>query len=304
MTSPGIPTFDQLRIFLTVAEEGSFAAAGRKLNRATSVISYGIANLEVQLGVTLFDREGTRKPRLTTAGQAVLADARNVAHGVESLRARVQRLLEGVEAEVHLVVDALLPTHLLADALRSFSSEWPTVTLHLHAEALGAVMQMVRDGGAVIGIGGGPIADEHPEIERVFACSVLLVPVAAPAHPLTRQQPIPPGAAREHLQLVLTDRSALTQGRDFSVMAAHTWRLADLSVRHALLREGLGWAYMPLPMVADDLAAGRLLRLAITDSGDVHYDFHAMWRRDTPPGPAAQWLLDRLVENSAAHQNS
>ena len=70
MSEPGTATFDQLRIFLAVVDTGSFAAAGRTLNRAVSVISYGITNLEAQLGLTLFDREGTRKPQLTTAGRA------------------------------------------------------------------------------------------------------------------------------------------------------------------------------------------------------------------------------------------
>jgi len=68
MSNPGLPTFDQLKIFLTIVETGSFAGAARKLNRAVSVVSYGIANLEAQLGLTLFDREGTRKPVLTEAG--------------------------------------------------------------------------------------------------------------------------------------------------------------------------------------------------------------------------------------------
>jgi hypothetical protein len=45
MVNPGTPTFDQLRIFLAIVEMGSFAAAGRRLGRAVSVISYGIANL-------------------------------------------------------------------------------------------------------------------------------------------------------------------------------------------------------------------------------------------------------------------
>ena len=64
-SDPGTPTLDQLRVFLTVVDVGSFAGAARKLNRATSVISYSISNLEAQLGVTLFDRESTRKPQLT-----------------------------------------------------------------------------------------------------------------------------------------------------------------------------------------------------------------------------------------------
>jgi hypothetical protein len=74
-SAPGTPTLDQLRVFLTVVDVGSFAGAARKLGRATSVISYSIANLEAQLGVLLFDRESTRKPQLTEAGRTVLSDA-------------------------------------------------------------------------------------------------------------------------------------------------------------------------------------------------------------------------------------
>src|ERR1700712_447867 len=107
MSIAGTPTYDQLRIFLTVAETGSFAAAGRRLNRATSVISYGIANLEAQLGLLLFDREGTRKPVLTIAGQAILAEARTVSHGMDALRAKAKGLLQGLEAELHLAVDVM-----------------------------------------------------------------------------------------------------------------------------------------------------------------------------------------------------
>ena len=77
-SDPGTPTLDQLRVFLTVADVGSFAGAARKLGRATSVVSYSIANLEAQLGVSLFDRESTRKPQLSEAGRTVLSEARTV----------------------------------------------------------------------------------------------------------------------------------------------------------------------------------------------------------------------------------
>ena len=46
----GQPTLDQLRIFLAVADEGSFNAAARKLGRALSVISYGVSTLEALAG--------------------------------------------------------------------------------------------------------------------------------------------------------------------------------------------------------------------------------------------------------------
>lgn len=295
MSNPGTPTFDQLRIFLAVVDSGSFAGAGRQLNRAVSVISYGIANLEAQLGVLLFDREGTKKPRLTTAGEAVLAEARTVAQGIDGLRAKVKGLLEGLEAEVNLAVDVMLPTRRLGEVLRAFRAEFPTVTLRLHVEALGAIASLVLEGKAVLGIS-GPLAAGMNGIECEAAGSVPMVPVAAPDHPLGRMDPIPPGAGRDHVQLVLSDRSPLTAGRDFAVMSPRTWRLADLGAKHALLREGIGWGNMPLPLIEPDLVAGTLVRLAMPESPGGMYRFSAIWRRDAPPGPAASWLRARFVD--------
>jgi len=298
MVNPGTPTFDQLRLFLAVAETGSFAAAGRKLNRAVSVVSYGIGNLEAQLGVTLFEREGTRRPILTDAGHAVLAEARTVASGMDGLRAKVKGLLEGLEAEVSLAVDVMLPAARLAKILRAFRTEFPTVSLRLHAEALGAVIALVQDGQAGIGIA-GPLARDVRGIERVAIGSVALVPVAAPDHPLARLHPMPPGAGRNHIQLVLSDRSPLSEGQDFAVMSPRTWRLADLGAKHALLREGIGWGNMPLPLIEPDLVAGTLVRLDMQDDIGGTYRFHAVYRPDAPPGPAATWLIEQFVADCA-----
>lgn len=298
MSNPGTPTFDQLRIFLAIVETGSFAAAGRRLGRAVSVISYGIANLEAQLGVLLFEREGTRKPRLTIAGRAVLAEVRAVSQGMDGLRAKVKGLLDGLEAEVNLAVDVMLPAARLSAVLRLFAVEYPTVTLRLHVEALGAVTALVLDQKAVVGIS-GPLAAGVEGVDCIAAGAVPMIPVAAPDHPLARMNRIAPGAGRDHVQLVLTDRSPLTEGQDYSVLSPRTWRLADLGAKHALLREGIGWGNMPLPLVEGDLATGALVRLAMPDHLGGMYRFAGVWRRDIPPGPAASWLLRQFVDRGA-----
>ena len=295
MASPGTPTYDQLRTFLAVVDSGSFAGAGRRLNRAVSVISYGIANLEAQLGLLLFDREGTRKPKLTAAGQSLLEEARAIGEGFDSLRAKVKGLLEGLEAEVNLAIDVMLPSERVGAVLRAFNAEFPTVSLRLHVEALGAVTSLVLEQKAIVGVS-GPLFAGVEAIESVAAGSLPMVPVAAPDHPLARLERIPPGAGREHIQLVLTDRSPLTEGRDFSVMSPRTWRLADLGAKHSLLREGIGWGNMPLPMIGHDLAAGTLVRLAMPDHPGGTYRFAGVWRRDLPPGPGGSWLLQQFVE--------
>jgi DNA-binding transcriptional LysR family regulator len=291
----GQPSLDQLRIFLAVADEGSFSRAARRLGRAVSVISYGIANLEAQLGVSLFARQGSRRPELTDAGKALLAEARAVADDVDGLMAKVRSLHQGLEAELALAVDVMMPSTTLAAVLREFQRMFPTVFLRLHVEALGAVAALVLEQKAQLGIG-GPVIVDHPELERVAVGEVGLVPVAAPSHPLAKMDRIAPGATRQHLQLVLTDRSPLTEGRDFSVASPRTWRLADLGAKHALLLEGIGWGGMPRHAVADDLEAGRLVELAMPEAPPVLYGLNALWRKDCPPGPATSWILDAFQD--------
>jgi DNA-binding transcriptional LysR family regulator len=291
----GQPSLDQLRIFLAVADEGSFSRAARRMGRAVSVISYGIANLEAQLGVSLFARQGSRRPELTDAGKALLAEARAVADDVDGLMAKVRSLHQGLEAELALAVDVMMPSTTLAAVLREFQRMFPTVFLRLHVEALGAVAALVLEQKAQLGIG-GPVIVDHPALERVAVGEVGLVPVAAPSHPLAKMDRIAPGATRQHLQLVLTDRSPLTEGRDFSVASPRTWRLADLGAKHALLLEGIGWGGMPRHAVADDLEAGRLVELTMPEAPPVLYGLNALWRKDCPPGPATSWILDAFQD--------
>lgn len=292
------PSLDHLRIFLAVVEEGSFNRAARKLGRALSIVSYAIAQLEAQLDVTLFDRAGSRRPVLTERGRALVSEAREVSDGVDGLLAKVRSLRQGLEAELAIAVDVMMPGDALARLLRDFQTMYPRVALRLHVEALGAVAALVLEGRATFAIAGPEIVD-LPELEREGVGAVRLVPVAAPSHPLAQMARIAPGEARRHLQLVLTDRSSLTAGRDFAVLAPRTWRLADLGAKHMLLREGLGWGSMPIHVVRDDLAAGRLVELALPERQAGDYALNALWRRDTPPGPAALWVLEAARERLA-----
>lgn len=161
----GQPTLDQLRIFLAVADEGSFNKAASKLGRALSVVSYGVSSLENQLGVRLFDREGSRRPTLTAAGAALLADARAVSDETDSLVARARGIRQGLETQVALAVDVMLPSATVASILRDFQSAFPTVDLRLHVEALGAIAALVWDGKADLGVAGPDIID-LPHIGR------------------------------------------------------------------------------------------------------------------------------------------
>jgi DNA-binding transcriptional LysR family regulator len=288
------PTLDQLQVFLTVAEEGSFSAASRKLNRAQSVISYAIANLEAQLELRLFDRSASRQPRLTEAGIALLEDARRLDAGLRLLRARARGLGRGLEGRVAVAVDALVPVPVLTAVLRAFREAFPTVGIRLHTGVLGVVPDLVLRHEVDVGIAGGLASGQRDLVARRIGQNQI-VPVAAPFHPLARAgESVPAVLVREHFQIVVSDPTEWMQGRDFHVHAFDTWRVTDVGTKHALILAGLGWGGLPRWMVEDDIREGRLAALSLEPYPPSDYFLFAVRAADRPYGPAATWLVDRF----------
>ena len=288
-------SLDQLRTFIAAVDEGSFSAAARRLNRVQSAVSGWVSSLEGQIGVVLFDRSG-RYPKLTPEGVLLLADARSVVSGVDKMKARARLMSAGLEAELSVVVDVFFPTALVSAAAKAFVSRFPLTPLRLFVEGLGAGYQPVLDGRCSLGIL-APLAVEFPSLSSESIGQVTLVTVTAPDHPLASfKRRIPKAALAKHVQLVLTDRSELSVGRDFGVKSASTWRLADLSTKHAFLRDGVGWGNMPMHMVQSDLASGALISLDVEDMLPAGFSLTmaAFRRASEPPGPAARWFVDDL----------
>jgi DNA-binding transcriptional LysR family regulator len=124
------------------------------------------------------------------------------------------------------------------------------------------------------------------------------VTVVSPSHPLAgRRGVVPASAVRKEVQLVLTDRSALTDGRDYGVLSPLTWRLADLGAKHAFLRAGLGWGHMPLHMVNADLDDGALVKIRVEGlPRDLVMPMKVAFRKDAPPGPAGRTFIAQLKQ--------
>jgi DNA-binding transcriptional LysR family regulator len=292
-------SLDQVRIFIAAVDEGSFSAAARRLKRAQSVVSQALANLEGQLGVPLFDRSG-RMPVLTEQGRALVVEARTVIGSMDLFKARARGLAGGLEAELSVVVDVMFPIDVLTVAVVEFQAEFPDTPLRLYVEALGAVLKPVIDGRCAFGIMGSlPAAPPQMRVERLLGVRMEIV--ASPRHPLAAHAgPIPTAILTGHTQLVLTDRSELSHGREFGVLSAKTWRLADLGAKHAFLRAGLGWGMMPFGVIAEDFKTGTLVPLRIEDASAEGYTMamSAVFPVASVPGPAGRWLIERLKQIS------
>lgn len=288
-------TLDQARVLVTVAETGSFSAAGRRLRRVQSAISQSAQSLETALGIALFDRSG-KTPTLTDAGRILLEDARRLVQGAETLRARAESIAADIEPELTLAVDAMFPGPVLMASLKAMSEAFPGLPVTLFTEGLGAPEQRLSDGVARLAI----YATRPPailDVETEFLTSILMIPVVAATHPLVRETgPLNRDRLEPYVQLVLTDRTSFTARFSGGILGRRIWRFADLANRLDYLLGGFGWCNMPIHLVEDHIAAGRLKRLDIKEYGRQPFaiPLSIVHERGRPPRRAGKWLISDL----------
>ncbi len=292
-------TLDQLRILATVADQGSFSAAARKLQRVQSAVSTAMANLEDQLAIPLWDRT-QRAATLTDAGKGVLASARRVLAEVDALRERAAGMTVGLEAFVSLCIEAVFPTGALVEMCRGFAKDFPGVELRIDVQTMSAVVERVLDGAATIGVASA--VARAPQLERKALAPIRMVPVVAPRHPLaaTRGR-IASATLADQVQIVLSER-ADSGLPDQGVLSSRTWRVRDLPTKHAMLRAGLGWGNLPQHVARPDIEKRRLVRIRPEAWADDEHTVHLamVYRRDAALGPAHRWVLEQLSALCAA----
>lgn len=297
-------TLDQIRMFVTVAEAGSFRAGAARLRRAQSAVSHAIANLEHQLDASLFDRGGHR-PTLTPAGVALLEDAHAVLLKVDFMRARARGLGQGVEIELSLMVDTLYPLPVVAAALKEVRETWPSVRLRLAVAPLGGPLQALRERRCDLAIMAGEDFLD-PRIETEALQRVPIVAVAAASHALARRRKaLTSVELADHVQIVLEDPTPLSEGRDFGVLSPQTLRVGTQDAKRALILGGVGWGRLPRWAIERELAEKQLVPLAATalgPQGVAHTQTYLARRTDRALGVAATALRLALHQHASLPQ--
>ena len=286
-------SLDQLRVLVAIVETGSFSAAGRRIGRAQSAISQAVAGLEATQGVQFFDRSGHR-PQLTEVGRLLVEQARIVLASAARFEAVAANSRAGLEPELALAIDPLVPSAPLIESLRALREAYPDLPVSFSTEGLGGAERRLRQGAAALAI--CILLPTPPDdIVALPLLGVRLASVVASDHPLARlDRPITRADLEPHVQLVLSDPIDTT-GPAYGLASARLWRFVDLQRRLDMLLAGFGWCRMPEHLISQPLAEGRLLRLEISDDGAREdLTIYAAHMRDRPLGPAGSWLLDDL----------
>jgi DNA-binding transcriptional LysR family regulator len=259
-----------------------------------SAVSQSVQGLEAVLGAPLFDRSG-KVPKLNDAGQAILADARRLIDGARALKAHAAEMAGGVEPELALAVDAIFPNALLMESLRALRGAFHDLPVSVYTEGLGGPEQRLRDGLVRLALSSFATRERALDLESEFLTRIPLIPVVASTHPLAQ---IDGAITRERIeyetQLVLTDRTPITQNTFGGILSQKIWRFADMGARLEFLLGGFGWCNMPTHMVERAIADGRLKRLDIAGAAPVELAVHIVHERGRAPGRAGRWLIDDL----------
>jgi len=138
----------QLRVFVAVADEGSFTLAADRLHVVQSAVSASVRTLERELGATLFDRT-TRQVQLSDAGRVLLPEARRLLADEALALDLVQEVRGGLRGSITIgtIQGQALSGVSVAKLLAEFQAEHPAVEISVRLTGTSAEMaEQVRDG--------------------------------------------------------------------------------------------------------------------------------------------------------------
>jgi DNA-binding transcriptional LysR family regulator len=265
-----------LQCVLVVAEEGSFLAASTRLNMHHTALSRRVRDLELTLGVTLFDRH-SGGVRATAAGERFLADLRRVLTDLDGTLSMVGLNSRGEAGRLSIGIDGPLPACGYVDAVVAFVRDRPDVDIRF-TEASPADLRAGLTSRAIdVVIAHG--FDRRGQGERLRLWQDRIVIAMAMEDPMSDRSEID--------WQDLADRTVLANQQSVDLVALTTMMSAPSIVRHEvsrlsllnLVRKGMGITLLPQSAAAS-LIEG-VVSSGLTNRGSpVHLRYDAHWRSD------------------------
>lgn len=127
---------ETLRVIHLVARHQSITTAAEQLNKVPSAISYTIKKAEESLGVELFIRKG-RYIELSPAGSYFIEHSKTILGDLEALKRNTVLIHDGIERELTIAVNNIIPGDLLVAFIRDFERQFTSTTLLRYTTAAG-----------------------------------------------------------------------------------------------------------------------------------------------------------------------
>lgn len=293
-------TFRQLRVFAEVAQQGSMARAAESLHLTPPAVSMQIKEVETQVGLPLFDRQG-RSVVLSTAGEYFLVHAKRLLAALkeaDDAMARFKRVERGLLTIGMVSTAKYFVPHLLA----RFHKDHPGVEVRLRVvgnrEQLVALMQT---GDADLSIMGRPPREISTRSES-FATHPLVF-VAPPGHPLLAQSQAPVSALAPH-EFIVREHGSGTRAAMERFFQEHRFvpqismeMSSNETIKQAVIA-GLGVSFLSLHTVGLELRSG-LMQIVELAGTPVMRTWNVVHLGSKVLSPAAEAFRYFLLEQGA-----
>lgn len=255
--------FQWLNTFITAADCGNFRRTAEILYISQPSVTVHIKQLEQELGIQLFDRDG-KKVKLTEAGRRYLVHAKKLIEIYQGGLEDIHSFSQGYTRKFSIAISPLIADTILPYVLKSYTNKHPEVEISVKIiESVGIEEAVIRE---EVDIGLSCLNSLHPELisELLYRDRVMLV---AP-HDGRDSETAPPLDEEE----VLTSNYLLTHNHpgywDGLCRAVKTkypkvrmMKVSQVHITKRFIVEGLGVSFLPTSTVRRELLEGRLLEV-------------------------------------------
>ena len=289
-------TIDQLKMLVQVAELGSLKSASEVLFKTQPAISQGIKQLESQLGLTLFSRQGYRL-LLTDNGNQIYQHALRLLNEARQIKQLASFLTVGNEATVTLAIEASYDLKRILPVLEITQNEFPHTEIILKQEYINGAFEAVKSEQADIAltaIDNLTLQSGKYEANKLYQGS--LCNIAAPKllkrHPgLNSIEEL-----KDEYQIVVQDSGRSSKGVNFSVQTGQRcWYVNDFNTKKTLILSGIGWGRLPDYMIESELKSQALTAINVKDFDTrITLNYQAIKLKSKLLGPVASKLWQNL----------
>ncbi|HIV69434.1 MAG TPA: LysR family transcriptional regulator [Candidatus Aquabacterium excrementipullorum] len=285
---------DNVQVFLTVLDQGSFSAAARALGRVPSAVSMTIAQLEAELDLVLFDRSG-REPLPTAAAKALEPAARQLAHQLRMLQGQALSLHQGLERRLSLAITPELLASSWKAPLAVLADTFPSLEVEVLTAPQADALHMLHSGCVQLALVFERSAiDEKEGFQEIGSETLTAVISPSLLAKLGRKPRLRPAD-------LLNLRQVVVVGRDEEevdprlLLSRQVWRTDTPQTAMSLVQSGLVWGYLPRSLTASHLGPGGLTEIRFANmSNEVRLWADVVWIKERPLGLGAQRYIELM----------
>lgn len=290
-------TLEQLKMLIKVAELGSLKGASEALFKTQPAISQGIKQLEAQLGLQLFSRQGYRLS-LTDNGKQIYQHAQHLVNEASQIKQLATFLTSGNEASITLAIEASYDLKRILPVLEMTQNEYPHTQIILRQEYINGALEAVKSEQADLAlttIDNLALLTGNYQANRLYQGN--LCNVAAPKLLQRHPKLSLVTELKDEYQIVVQDSGQSSQGINYSVQTGQRcWYVNDFSTKKTLIMSGIGWGRLPDYMIKDELQSKSLVAVQLKDfATHIALNYQAIKLKSKLLGPVATKLWQNLA---------